>query len=78
MKADTLDEIAEAYSLPADALSATVEEYNGYCAAGVDKAFHKDPATLHELTGPYYATKYDVPASLASMGGLHVNASARC
>ncbi len=74
MKADTLDEIAEAYSLPADALSATVEEYNGYCAAGVDKAFHKDPATLHELTGPYYATKYDVPASLASMGGLHVNA----
>ena len=74
MKADTLDEIAEAYGLPADALSATVEEYNGYCAAGVDEAFHKDPATLHELTGPYYATKYDVPASLASMGGLHVNA----
>ena len=66
MKADTLDEIAEAYDLPADALSATVEEYNGCCAAGVDEAVHKDPATLHELTGPYYATKYDVPASRAS------------
>lgn len=74
MKADTLEEIAEAYDLPADALVETVETYNGYCAAGEDLDFHKDPATLHELTGPYFATKYDVPASLACMGGLHVNA----
>lgn len=74
MKADTLDEIAEAYGIDAETLKATVEEYNGYCANGVDEAFHKDPAQLHELTGPYFATKYDVPASLASMGGVHVNA----
>lgn len=74
MKADTLDEIAEAYGIPADALTATVEEYNGYCANGVDEAFHKNPAELHELTGQYFATRYDVPASLASMGGLHVDA----
>ena len=51
-----------------------MEDYNGYCAAGEDLEFHKDPATLHELTGPFFATKYDVPASLACMGGLHVNA----
>lgn len=76
MKADTLDEIAEAYGLPADTLKETVDEYNGYCAAGVDEAFHKNPEELHELTGPYFATLYTVPASLASMGGLHVNA--RC
>ena len=74
MKADSLDEIASAYDLPADALKKTVEDYNGYCAAGEDLEFHKDPATLHELTGPFFATKYDVPASLACMGGLHVNA----
>lgn len=74
LKAETLDEVAEAYDLPADALEATVEEYNSFYAAGLDAAFHKDPATLHELTGPYFATKYDVPASLAAMGGLHVNA----
>ena len=76
MKADTLDEIAAAYGLPADALAETVEEYNGYCAAGVDEAFHKKAEELHELTGPYFATFYTCPASLASMGGLHVNA--RC
>lgn len=74
MKADTLADIAKAYDLPADVLEETVKTYNGYCATGVDEEFHKDPATLHELTGPYFATKYDVPASLACMGGLHVNA----
>lgn len=74
MKADTLEEIAGAYGMPADSLKATVEEYNGFCANGVDEAFHKDPSQLHTLTGPYYATKYGVPASLAAMGGLHVNA----
>lgn len=74
MKADSLDEIAAAYDLPADVLARTVETYNGYCAAGEDGEFHKNPATLHELTAPYFATKYDVPASLACMGGLHVNA----
>lgn len=77
MKADTLEEIAEAYNLPADVLSETVETYNTYCEEGEDKEFHKDPATLHELTGPYFATKYDVPASLACMGGLHVNAQSQ-
>jgi fumarate reductase flavoprotein subunit len=76
MKADSLDEVADAYDIDADALRMTVEQYNDYCARGVDEAFHKDPAQLHELTGPYFATRYDVPASLASMGGLHVNA--RC
>lgn len=74
IKCDTLDEVAEAYGIDAGILKATVEEYNGFCAAGVDESFHKDPATLHELTGSYYATKYTCPASLASMGGLHVNA----
>lgn len=74
MKADSLDEIAEAYDLPADALKATIEEYNGFCAQGLDEAFHKKPGELHELTGPYFATLYTVPASLASMGGLHVTA----
>lgn len=77
MKADNLEEIAEAYDLPADVLAETVETYNTYCEEGEDKEFHKDPATLHELTGPYFATKYDVPASLACMGGLHVNAQSQ-
>lgn len=77
MKSDSLDEIAAAYDIPADALAETVRTYNQYCAAGEDLQFHKDPSTLHELTGPYFATKYDVPASLACMGGLHVNAKSQ-
>ncbi len=74
VKAETLDEIAQIYDLPVENLKATIEEYNEFCDAGEDGAFHKDPATLHKLTGPYFATKYSCPASLASMGGLHVNA----
>lgn len=74
MKTDSLDDIATAYALPADALKETIERYNEYCTKGADDEFHKEPSTLHELTGPYFATKYDVPASLACMGGLHVNA----
>lgn len=77
IKADTLDEVAEFYSLPADTLKDTIETYNGFCANGLDEEFHKNPAELHELSGPFYATEYANVASLASMGGLHVNASAQ-
>lgn len=74
IKVDTLDEIAEAYGIPSDALNETIEQYNSYCIAGEDDDFHKNPTELHELTGPFYATEYANVASLASMGGLHVNA----
>lgn len=62
----TQSNFTAAFGLLADALAATVEEYNGFCATGIDEAFHKDPATLNELTGPYYATAYSAPRAWRS------------
>ncbi|MDR1421956.1 MAG: FAD-binding protein [Coriobacteriales bacterium] len=73
IQTESIDEIADKYGIPDDVLNATVEAYNGFCTNGVDEEFRKDPTTLHELTGPFYATEYQSVASLASMGGLHVN-----
>jgi len=43
-EAATLDELAGAIGVPADALAATVEEFNGYAAAGSDPAFGRGEA----------------------------------
>lgn len=43
-RADTLEELAGLIGVPADALTATVEEYNGFARAGVDERFHRGEA----------------------------------
>ncbi|UDY36698.1 FAD-dependent oxidoreductase [Dermatobacter hominis] len=40
-RADTLEELAGLIGVPADALVATVEEYNGFARSGVDERFHR-------------------------------------
>ncbi|WP_163506509.1 FAD-binding protein [Fodinicola acaciae] len=40
-KADTLAELARLIDVPYDALSRTVQTYNGYAESGVDKEFHR-------------------------------------
>lgn len=40
-KADTLDELAALIGVPAGALAATVEKFNGYAPTGVDEQFHR-------------------------------------
>lgn len=60
IKADTLEELAEKASIPADALKATVEAYNEACEAGFDAEFYKDPSMLLPLAEPpYYALKLE-------------------
>ncbi|MBR2835631.1 MAG: FAD-binding protein [Coriobacteriales bacterium] len=72
-KADTLEELAEQVGLNADALVAAVERYNGYCEAGEDEDFGKDPAMLHAIkTAPFYALKQKCCYG-TSMGGIMVN-----
>ncbi|KPI18936.1 fumarate reductase/succinate dehydrogenase flavoprotein domain protein [Actinobacteria bacterium OK074] len=56
-KADTLEELAELIDVPLDALRATVEEFNGYAASGVDERFHRgetpwDQIAYHVLGYP--------------------------
>ena len=83
--ADTLEELAAKAGLPADALAATVERFNGFARSGVDEDFHRgesaydryygDPTNkpnpnLGEIShGPFYAAKM-VPGDLGTKGGI--------
>ena len=85
-------ELAAEIGVPADALEATVERFNGFAASGVDKDFHRgesaydkyysDPTvkpnpSLHTIDkGPFYAVKI-VPGDLGTKGGLVTDERAR-
>ena len=69
----TLEELAEAAGMDAGVLGATVEAYNGYCDAGEDTFFGKDPAHLVALkTAPYYLVQITYN-QLGTVGGVIVN-----
>ena len=71
--ADTLEELAEKIGVDADALVAEVEKYNGYCAAGKDDEFAKDPQYLRALEeGPYYSFELNV-GIFTTVGGLKID-----
>lgn len=72
-RADTLEGLAEQIGLDPEALLATVDTYNGYCDAGDDQDFGKDPSMLHAIrTAPFYALKQGCCYG-TSMGGILVN-----
>lgn len=74
-KANTIDELARMLGVDAQALTNTVENYNGYCKSGDDKDFHKDPQFLVPVgEGPYYAF-VGAPYAYSTSGGLDVNTS---
>ena len=92
VKADTLEELAAKAGLPADALTATVERFNGFARSGVDEDFHRgesaydryygDPTNkpnpnLGEIShAPYYAAKM-VPGDLGTKGGIRTDVHGR-
>lgn len=72
-KADTLEELAAQIGIDAAALSETVANYNGYCAAGADAEFGKDAALLDAIgEGPYYAI-HMASYSYNTVAGLDIN-----
>jgi 3-oxosteroid 1-dehydrogenase len=91
-KAATLAELAEQIDVPAAALEATVDRFNGFAAHGVDEDFHRgesaydqyysDPTvkpnpSLHTIDqAPFYAVKI-VPGDLGTKGGLVTDERAR-
>lgn len=70
--ADTLEELAAKIGVPADALVATVERYNGFVEAGADGDFGKEEMTAPVASGPFFAARMQFFAH-DQMGGLVAN-----
>lgn len=78
LRADTIQDLANAAGLPAEALEKTVKRYNELCEAGEDLDFGKASKYMQPVnTAPFYAIqrKYMVSAIL---GGLAVDEQGRC
>jgi len=72
-KADTIEELAKAIGVPAEALAATVARYNELAAAGSDDDFYKPAKYLRSIEqAPFYAVRM-VAGTLVSVGGIKVN-----
>ncbi len=75
-RADTLEELAAQIGVPADALVETVNNYNSYYDAGVDKEFGKELMKARIDTPPFYASPR-VPTVHHTMGGIKINTEAQ-
>lgn len=91
-KADSVEALAAEIDVPAEALAATIERFNGFARSGTDADFHRgesgydkyysDPTvkpnpSLHTIDqGPFYAVKI-VPGDLGTKGGLVTDERAR-
>ncbi len=75
-KADTIEALAEAAGMPADAFKATVARYNELGAKGEDEDFGRAGIAPLAETGPYYAIKV-CKATVAGFGGFVINTDAQ-
>lgn len=74
-KADTLEEAAEFFDIPADQLKKTVERWNGFVAKGKDEDFNYRGKLTALDEGPFYIQKA-VPSVHHTMGGLVIDKDA--
>lgn len=74
-RCDTLEELAEALGIPADALVASVERYNELVDAGFDSDFGKKACYMKRIdTPPFYGIHKHIRVS-ALCAGMTVNAN---
>lgn len=75
--ADSMSELAERAGMDKSVLNATAERYNGFCRAGSDDDFGKNPAYLHPMDhGPFYAIRTFIMSDGAE-GGIPIDDSCR-
>lgn len=73
IKADTLEEIADAFGINKETFLATVERYNELYEKGVDEDYGKEPERMSSLTkAPFYACKLS-GMILATLDGIKIN-----
>lgn len=71
LKADTIEELAEAAGIDAATLTETLDTYNVACAAGEDTEFGKKAECLQALeNGPFYLTRNSGIYFLTTIGGI--------
>ncbi|MCC6615102.1 MAG: FAD-dependent oxidoreductase [Anaerolineae bacterium] len=71
---ETVEEVIEKLGLPAEATKATIDQYNAYCAAGLDEQYYKRPELLIPIAeAPFYGAVVPPPGFLTVMGGLRTN-----
>ena len=73
-KADTLEDLAAAAGINAEALADTVEKYNAVAATGEPDEYGKT-GSLPVTTAPFYAVEVK-PATLGTIGGLLISENA--
>ena len=72
---ETIEELAKAMGVPADALAATVDRYNQLCDAGYDDDYGKQAGRLKPVKkGPFYAIARKAGV-LCTLNGIITNGS---
>ena len=75
-ESDTIAGLAELIGADPDILQQTIDEFNFFCEAGVDYAYHRDIDTMEAFgDGPYYAVEA-IPSILNTQGGPRRNENA--
>lgn len=75
LQGDTIEALADAMGVPADALAKTLESWNGAVQNKKDTEFGRTTGMDHDLSGaPYYAIKI-APGIHYTMGGVKINAN---
>lgn len=72
VKADTIEELAEALGLDGATLSKTISDYNAMAEAGKDTLFGRTDGLYPVSTAPFYGAKA-LPTYFTTVGGLKVN-----
>ncbi len=78
LKADSLEELADAMGVPRERFLGTIAEYNRDAVAGMDSHFRKRPDVLRPVaTAPFYATELRMAHVALTAAGLRIDSQAR-